>query len=255
MRGVRVLADEVRSRIGAGAAVVLVLVLIVAQALLSVALLASDGVRSASAVKVLAPSGLVVDSSGSASLEGAWPQVAERARRWHGDARLTLVSAQYDWPWTAEESGPDLPVGGWLTFVFMRGTGGDSETLSVLVERRSGAIVREAERAVGISAPSGEVRLDGWAVSSVAAVAAAEAAGGEQFRTACPSARHVTRVGLEGSREGGTTGAYWVVTYQDTRVASAPALRIRVDAITAAVAAETPAAAERELADAEACSG
>lgn len=248
-RLLRALSDRVLT---VGARSVLLLILIVVQLGFGITVLSSDKVKSVSSVTVMVPSNQVVDGSGSASLEGAWAGVQAAAMAWNEDARLALVSAQYDWPLSAPPGGAsDLPVGGWLTFVFMRKVDEGAESLSVLVERRSGVVVRKLVRRVGIQPPDGALHLDEWPVTSIAALAAAEAAGGEAFRNACPGARHVTRLALEEAPNG--NGAYWVVTYQDVRVPVAPALRVRIDATSGAINAEMPTAAEEDYVDMEAC--
>jgi hypothetical protein len=200
------------------------------------------------------------------TLETGYPLVAERARGWDEQARLILVSGQLDWPLDVPP-GPlrELPGGGWLTYVFVRDREGQAESLSMLVERYSGTVVQERVAPWGGPAPAGNLDLLALPTSSTDAVVAAEAAGGTEFRRACPGARHQTRISLgvaEPARDGaggsdsaatpetapdqGERGSpaaerdelIWILGYRDVRDEGRAPLLVSVGASTGAVTVE-----------------
>ena len=155
-----------------------------------------------------------------AGIDTAYPVALERARRWRDDARLLSASQQVDWP--LGDGAPDpvtvIPSGGWLNYVFVsqwRHPLGTWETVSLsLTVERSGRAIILGEPLTwtdepAISAPA----LANYPVSTTAAIVAAEAVAGTEFRRGCPTVRHTTRVGLLG----GSSGPEWLVTYLDDR--------------------------------------
>jgi hypothetical protein len=184
-------------------------------------------------------------------LEAARPLVTEVARDWDEDARLALISAQIDWPVDAAGAASgELPSGGWLTYVFVRETaGGAIESLSVQVERYGGAVTGRTTAEWGGEglAPTRGLDLPALAISSEAALVAAEAAGGAEFRRACPAARHLTRVTLGPARgQGGADPPtlVWLFGYRDVRDRGQTPLFLEVDAMTGEVAVERVEMAE-----------
>jgi hypothetical protein len=141
---------------------------------------------------------------------------------------------QIDWPWQAPPAGQTEPVAatGWADYVFAAPWTGPGRppggaTLSVLVERLTGEIVFQSttaweEMPQSRAGPAPEV-------TSLEAAAAAEAAGGAEFRRACPVQRHVSRVSLVALPG---EPAYWLVTYEDVRQRDRHGLIITVDATT-----------------------
>ena len=195
------------------------------------------------------------------NIESALPFAAARAGEWAANARLVLVSAQLDWPLDVPP-GPTrgLPGGGWLTYVFVRERDGEAESLGLLIERYSGAIVQERVVAWGGPAPSDRLDVGSLPVDSAAALMAAEGAGGTEFRRDCPQARHQTRIslGISGAVTEPTpaatpttvTGAVWLLGYRDVRDEGRAPLLISVDAVTGVVAVE-----DRQMAAVAGCPG
>jgi hypothetical protein len=179
------------------------------------------------------------------TLESALPLAIERASEWDEGARLVLAGAQLDWPLEVPP-GPvrDLPGGGWLTYVFVRAGDGDAESLSLLIERHSGAIVQEAVANWGGSAPAGALDLSSYAIGSVDALVAAENAGGTEFRRECPEARHLTRVSLSSA----DPAPIWFFGYRDIRDGGAVPLAITVDATSGTVSVD-----RRDVSEAAGC--
>ena len=199
------------------------------------------------------------------TLESGYPLALARAQQWADDARLIMVSAQVDWPLDVPPGPPrEVPGGGWLTYVFVRERDGEAESLGVLIERYSGAIVQDEEAEWGGPAPTGALDLLGYPVDSLAALVAAEGAGGTDFRRECPTARHQTRLslGLAPVDLAGATlvppgtpvpeaspiatpppadpaaGPTWLVGYRDVRDEGVAPLTVAVGAGTGAVAVE-----------------
>ena len=87
------------------------------------------------------------------------------------------------------------PVGGWLTFVFVRGDGDNTETLTLLFERNRAEIVRETARSLGVAAPELDPNLvRAVPIDSEQALTIAEAEIGQTFRAKCLRNRHVARL-------------------------------------------------------------
>jgi hypothetical protein len=165
-------------------------------------------------------------------LEVAWQQ----ARAWRSDARLISATMQVDWPWQPPpDAVPEVPGTGWLTYVFVApwqppGRGPGAASLSVVVERLSGRVMVQTtlgwEYAPATAPPAA---IPTPAISTIAAIRLAEAAGGTPFRRACPHYRHVTRISLV---EPGEWPQHWLVTYEDARQPDRHGLLLRIDATT-----------------------
>ncbi len=186
-----------------------------------------------------------------ATIEGAWDMAQDRANDWDADAALFSVSSQSDFP-TGDGEDPDVPVGGWVIYVFVRGKGDETESLTMMVERNRAAIVRETVNLLGTAAPSlATEALLASPVDSAAALALAEAAAGADFRSACYRMRHVSRITYQQGAESGT--GVWMVTYNDARVTNGAALRIGVDAVTGATTVKMFGGSIPPLAELPAC--
>jgi len=171
------------------------------------------------------------------TLESAWPKAEARAKTWDTDARLFSAAMQYDWS-RDPGAAPALPAGGWLTYVFVRGDGSETDALTIVVERNGAVIAREVATDLGVDhAARDDVAFTGVAVDSRDALQAAEAAGGGLFRSECRATRYVTRQTFHPGS--GVAAPVWVLTYNDNRVRNGPALRIDVDA-TSGEAVVTP---------------
>ena len=191
--------------------------------------------EAAPAVPVV-PMGGAAPAVQPATLESGEEIAAGQADAWRAGARLFSATMQVDWSW---ESPPvtvtSVPGTGWLTYVFVApwhpaGRREQAASLAVLIERLSGSVRTETTLGWG-EAPPGEGAATA-AVSSTAAVLAAEAAGGTGFRRACPANRHMTRVSLVTGTE---WPAHWLVTYEDAREPERHGLEVRIDAATAKV--------------------
>jgi hypothetical protein len=165
-----------------------------------------------------------------ATIESALDAATSRARTWDAHARLFSVTAQLDYP--ADPAGaPGAAVGGWLVYVFARGDGDDTETLTLLVERNRAEIVRETVRALGVRASGLDAAgILAAAVDSSQAINIAEAEAGQAFRIGCLPTRHVARITFQPATD--TSSAAWMVSYNDSRVSNGPVLRVVVDAQT-----------------------
>lgn len=205
-------------------------------------LIAAVGVFAwrATATPAPAPSwevGVATPAALPATLEGGLAVAAERAAAWRSGARLLSATMQVDWPWDPPPpTVRSVPGTGWLTYVFVApweptGRREEAASLTVLVERLSGAVV--AQDALGWEeAPVPDPAATPPAVSSTAAVLVAEAVGGTAFRGACPHYRHLTRAALVAERD---RPPVWAVTYEDAREPTRHGLRVRVDAATGEV--------------------
>ena len=204
------------------------------------------------------------------TLETGFLLASERARQWDQDARLIMVGAQIDWPLDVPAGPPrELPGGGWLTYVFVREQDEAAQSLGILIERYSGAIVDESVADWGGPAPDGALDLGALPIDSMTALVSAEGAGGTEFRRACPAARHETRLSLDLGWQHGSEGTppqatpvaeqdslasqptvapVWLVGYRDVRDGGRSPLQIWVDAQTAAVTSES-----RRVPNAEGC--
>jgi hypothetical protein len=182
-----------------------------------------------------APAAAVPTASGAwpTSLESASPVAGAAAAAWLPEARLMHAALQIDWPWEAPPAGQTQPVPatGWIDYVYAapwtapgRAPGG--ATLSILVERLSGAIAFQSAIAWETMPDVSSSPLEP-AVTSLEAAEAAERAGGAAFRHACPVYRHVSRVSLVTPDE---SPPHWLVTYEDTRQPDRHGLIITVDA-------------------------
>jgi hypothetical protein len=158
------------------------------------------------------------------TIESGLPAAEARARVWRNNAALMAVSMQVDWPLAVDPNAPAaVPPGGWITYTFAATSpAGDRPgtptvdiraTLSLLYERRSGALMDDEE--VDWTGSTTITPFTGlpYPVSSSTAVTALELKQGGAWRAACPDVRHVTHVSL--SRN--DAGVWWLVSYGDTR--------------------------------------
>lgn len=169
-----------------------------------------------------------------ATYESALPLAQAQADAWLSDARLLNASMQVDWDWMVPPGVPTaLPGTGWLTYTFIapwqpRGRPPGAASLSVVIERLSGKVVsretRGWESAPEFRAPPPPARID-----SSRATLLAEAAGGTDFRRACPQFRHLSRTFpiAAGRTE---WPQHWVIIYDDSRVPDQHGLLLRIDA-------------------------
>lgn len=155
------------------------------------------------------------------------------ARQWATDAYLFGAAMQIDWPTkqTAAASS-EIPDSGWIIYTF--GTSRD-ETMSILVDRRSGAVFDE-QHMTWTSQPARRISNTTYPISSTTALFATEAIVGATYRQACPTYRHLSRVSLvpsdvlAGEVGTGEQRGYWLVSYEDSRSLGRPAFTVRVDA-------------------------
>ncbi len=166
------------------------------------------------------------------SLEGGLPLAQARARQWRADARLILVSAQFDWG-DGTPTGSGLPRGGSLIYTF---AGIESDMFgrerfpvyTVMLGRESGRIFYEAEETVPVE-PGQTVELAGLPVNSAEAFAQAQRLVGAAYRAECPDLRSQLHVILDTSTPGHPR---WAVVYYDQRDASHNDIVVRIDAVT-----------------------
>lgn len=171
-----------------------------------------------------------------ASIESASPVAGAAADAWLPDAGLMHAALQIDWPWEAPPPGEteQIAATGWVDYVYKApwtGPGqpeGGGATLSLLVERLSGAVVVQSSTAWE-TMPTRMMDVPPGAVTSLEAVAVAEEIAGADFRHACPVYRHVTRLSFVAPP---TPPPYWLVTYDDTRQRDRHGLIVTVDAAT-----------------------
>lgn len=171
---------------------------------------------------------------GGATYESALPLAQAQADAWLPGAVLLNASMQVDWPWTVPPGETaDLPGTGWLTYAFLApwdtpGRPPGAASLGVVIERLSGAVVTQ-ETSGWENAPDFRPPPPPATVDSTAATLLAEAAGGTEFRRACPQFRHLSRTFPVAA---GRTEwpQHWVVIYEDTRVPEKHGLLLRIDA-------------------------
>ena len=147
---------------------------------------------------------------------------------------------QVDWPWDPPPPVvTTVPGTGWLTYVFVAPWDPalgreEAASLTVLIDRLSGEVA--VQTTLGWEkAPEFTPSATAATVTSTAAVLVAEAAGGTEFRRACPNRRHLTRVSLVEPGEGAALPPHWLVTYEDTDQPGQHGLEARIDAVTAEV--------------------
>jgi hypothetical protein len=189
-----------------------------------------------------------------ATYESALPLAQAQADAWLPGALLLNASMQVDWPWTVPPGSLDeIPATGWLTYAFVapwyppgRPTGAAS--LGIVIERLSGEIVSRDTRGWE-QQPAWPEPIPTTTIDSSGATLLAEAAGGTDFRRACPNFRHLSRTfPVTAGRADAEWPQHWVVSYEDTRVPEKHGLLFRIDAETgevldrraAAPACETP---------------
>jgi hypothetical protein len=162
-----------------------------------------------------------------------------QADAWLPHAVLLNASMQVDWPWTVPPDPPtEIPGTGWISYAFLApwyppGRPAGAASLSVVVERLSGAIVSQEtagwEQAPQFLAPPPAAPID-----SSRATLLAEAAGGTTFRRACPQYRHLSRtIPVAAGRT--DWPQHWVVIYEDSRQPAEHGLMYRIDATTGKV--------------------
>ena len=146
--------------------------------------------------------GPVPAAVGGASLplmiEDGYAVAASRAATWVDETSLFSIAAQVDWPRDRPDAArPGLPPTGFVDAVFLApDRDGDPVTLSLELDRTTGAVVAE-EEVVWAGRPAfAPVTLGGQAVSSGEAMLVAEQAGGRRFRLACPDQRYESRISL-----------------------------------------------------------
>jgi hypothetical protein len=169
-----------------------------------------------------------------ATYESALPLAQSQADAWLPGARLLNASMQVDWSWSVPPQPPDaIPGTGWLTYAFIApwdppGRPPGAASLGIVIERLTGAIVSQDtegwEQAPEFRPPPPPAAID-----STEATLLAEAAGGTDFRRACPQFRHLSRTFPVAA---GRTEwpQHWVVIYEDTREPDKHGLLLRIDA-------------------------
>jgi hypothetical protein len=175
-------------------------------------------------------------AGGGATYESALPLAQAQADAWLPGAVLLNASMQVDWPWTVPPGETaELPGTGWLTYAFLApwdppGRSPGAASLGVVIERLSGAVVNQ-ETSGWENAPDFRAPPPAAAIDSTAATLLAEAAGGTEFRRACPQFRHLSRTFPVAA---GRTEwpQHWVIIYEDTRVLEKHGLLLRIDAET-----------------------
>lgn len=171
-----------------------------------------------------------------ATYESALPLAREQADAWLPGALLLNAAMQVDWPWTVPPGAPpDLPGTGWLTYAFLApwhppGRPPGAASLGIVIERLSGEITSRDTRGWE-EQPAWPDPIPPAAIDSSAATLLAEAAGGTNFRRACPNYRHLSRTFPVAA---GRTEwpQHWVISYEDTRAPEKHGLLFRIDAAT-----------------------
>ena len=169
------------------------------------------------------------------TLESAYPIADGRAEEWEANAQLVNVSMQVDWPAEGDNGVPlRVAPGGWVTFVYVApwkawfnvdGT----QTLTLLFERNSGAIVDErvVKSSVGESALA--LKDMTYLISSTDAILVAESAIGASYRAECPAYRSATKVSLDVRT---AEEPSWFVSYQDARHTERNDVEVRVATVS-----------------------
>jgi hypothetical protein len=183
----------------------------------------------------------------SLSIETAIDAATRRAQGWAENAFLFAAAVQVDWPKEPGEAADSgLPESGWVLLTFGTESGGEGSkgegaSLSLLVDRVSGAILDEREMAWG-RAPTRRLDITTYPISSTISLFAADLSIGNKYRAACPQFRHLSRASFAAEPDG--NGAYWLVTYEDSRSAGRPELRIEIDAMSGEVTRDDSSATE-----------
>jgi len=156
-----------------------------------------------------------------------------RANQWREDARLILVSGQFDWR-DGTPAANGLPRGGTLIYTFVDVDpdmfGRDRFlVLTILVGRESGQIFYETEDTVAVE-PGETVTLAGLPVDSADAFTLAQRLAGDAYRAACADVRSQLHVILDTSIPGTPR---WTVVYYDQRNAAHNDIVVRIDAVSA----------------------
>lgn len=185
-----------------------------------------------------------------ATYESALPLARAQADAWLPGALLLNASMQVDWPWTVPPGAPaEIPGTGWLTYAFIApwhppGRPAGAASLGIVSERLSGEIVSQDTRGWE-EQPAWPEPILPAAIDSSAATLLAEAAGGTNFRRACPNYRHLSRTFPVAA--GRTTWPqHWVISYEDSRVPEKHGLLFRIDAETGEVLDRRDAAPDCE---------
>jgi hypothetical protein len=217
--------------------------LIVAQVILVVVVVLGWRGRAGSASSPLVRLETGVTAGTPLTIESGLAGALGRAREWSQDAFLFAAGMQIDWPTDpATASGSELPGNGWVLYTFASekvgvGPGGEAATLSMMVDRMSGVLIDERELG-WTELPRRRADLATYPISSSVALFAIETTDGNRYRNSCPEFRHLARVSIVPSLDGGD--ADWLVTYEDQRSGGRPAILVRVDAVTGQVEREEP---------------
>lgn len=171
-----------------------------------------------------------------ATLESALSLAQAQADAWLPRAVLLNATMQVDWPWTVPPGTPsELPGTGWLSYAFVApwrppGRPPGAASLSVVVERLSGAVVTQDTKGWE-EAPAFRPSPLPLPIDATEATLRAEAAGGTDFRRACPQYRHLSRtIPVAAGRT--KWPQHWVVLYEDSRAPEKHGLMLRIDATT-----------------------
>jgi hypothetical protein len=161
------------------------------------------------------------------TLETGEASAAETARSWRIDARLVAAVMQVDWPTDESTDGSiEIPAGGWIIYTFQS----EQSTLSVMLDRKSGALITSATGGSGDDAwPS--LELHDHSRSSSTALLTADLLEGSKFRRACPASRSSAIVTLSSMTDDiGQRRPVWTVTYGDSRFPDTFDVLFRLDA-------------------------
>jgi hypothetical protein len=148
------------------------------------------------------------------TLESGEATATAIARSWRDETRLVSAVMQVEWPTeSATEVTTEMPSGGWIIYTFVS----EQSTLSVMLDRKSGAFITSATGESGNDAwPT--LELQNHTRSSATAVLTADLLEGSAFRNACPSSRSSALVTLSAAPDDtGERRSVWTVTYGDSR--------------------------------------
>ena len=174
-----------------------------------------------------------------ATYESALPLARKQAAAWLPGALLLNASMQVDWPWTVPPGEPaEIPGTGWLTYAFVApwhppGRPPGAASLGVVIERLSGEVVSQDTRGWE-EPPAWPEPIPPSSIDSSTAILLAEAAGGTDFRRACPNFRHLSRTFPVAAKRT-EWPQHWVISYEDTRAPEKHGLLFRIDAETGEV--------------------
>ncbi len=166
------------------------------------------------------------------SLEDGLPLATARAEQWREDARLILISAQFDWL-DGTPAALGGPRGGNLIYTFAatetNWLGQDRyPVLTVMIGRESGQIFFEAEEQIDVP-PGATQTLSGLTFDSVEAFELAQQLAGLNYRAPCPNVRNQVQVIFDTA---GNRRPSWAVVYYDSRDVSHNDIIVRIDAMS-----------------------